>query len=103
MQGEVKVEVTLTGDGSVQSAKATGPDEVLNRAAEENVRQWTFSPLGIGEIGTKLFVAYEYKLVGDADDAPTTVVFDLPDRVEITAHPAKVIDAYPAQEGKLPR
>jgi TonB family protein len=98
LQGEVKVEVTLAANGSVQSAKAAGPNEVLSRAAEENVRNWSFSAT-MEE--SKLTVTYEYKLV--PKDEPTVVIFDLPHRVEITARPAEVIDAYPAKTRKLPQ
>jgi TonB family protein len=43
LQGTIAVEVALGLNGNVVSAKASGAEERLQRAVEENIRQWTFS------------------------------------------------------------
>ena len=44
LQGSVTVAVEVNTRGGVTSAKASGPSKLLERASEENVKQWSFSP-----------------------------------------------------------
>jgi TonB family protein len=102
LEGIAKVEIDIADDGTVLSAKAASPSEILSRAAEGNIKEWTFYPQrGGGQF--KLTIVYQFKLVGKEGDFPTIVAFDLPDRVEITAHPAKLVDAYPSHTQKSPQ
>ncbi len=65
------------------------------RATEDNVRQWTFGPFPKGrKFPVKHKIVYTYKLEGKPayNDAVLTVVFDLPDQVQITTNPPQVQD-----------
>lgn len=93
VEGTVTVEAKIGPDGRVISAESSGGQELLQRASEQNIRQWTFSPGAPGETGcSKVSFKYIYKLKGKEDyyDATSDVTIDLPDRVEITARPAKL-------------
>lgn len=91
LQGPVTIEIEIGEDGKVVSAKASGVHRLLERASEENIRQWTFRPATLtgSPISRQLRITYTYKLVGKEqyDDPPPYVVFDLPHRVEITSRP----------------
>jgi hypothetical protein len=81
------VDVEVAADGSVRSAVGSGALNLLNHAAEENVRQWIFCS---NAEGFKQKVAYVCRLEGRREDEqppPTVVSFDLPDRVEVVSHP----------------
>ena len=85
--GTVEVDVEVASDGSVHSAIGSGAQNLLDRAAEENVKRWTFCS---GVVGVKLRIVYAYRLEGrqEYDDTPAKVLFHLP-QVEIVAHPPK--------------
>ena len=86
LTGTVNVDVAVAADGSVRPAVGSGAHNLLNQAAEENVRQWIFYP---SAEGFRQKVVYVYRLEGGREDqqSPPKVSFDLPDRVEIVAHP----------------
>jgi len=86
LQGTVSVKVELSADGRVISARTSGPQKILNEAAEENIRQWYFaSPAA----GCGYSINYVYKLEGKASRHPrrTRVIFRLPSEVELIAQP----------------
>jgi len=92
LQGTVSVEIEIGPDGKVISAKASGGHKLLQDAAEENIRQWTFEPSAPSENApTTLRIAYVYRLEGKEEVyySPPVVIFDLPERVEIVGHPPK--------------
>jgi|SRR5208282_3433494 len=86
LTGAVGVDVDIAADGKVRSAVGSGAHNLLNRAAEENAREWIFCS---SAEGFKLRVTYVYRLEGrrENEQSPPKVSFDLPDRVEIVAHP----------------
>lgn len=89
LQGTVIVDLRIGPDGRVLSASSTGNNEILCRASEDNIREWIFSPSVSRREPSAMRFTYDYKLAGDEEkygSAPT-ILFDLPDRVEIVAHP----------------
>lgn len=86
LTGTVSVDIDVAADGKVRSAVGSGGHNLLNRAAEENAREWTFCS---SAEGFKLRVTYVYRFEGRREDEQSQpkVSFDLPDRVEIVAHP----------------
>jgi TonB family protein len=88
LEGTVSVEVEIGTDGTVISAKASGAHKLLERAAEENLRQWTFEPTARGSV-SKHTIIFTYRLDGKEEDSesPPVVILDLPCRIEIIAHP----------------
>jgi len=90
LQGSVRVEVEIGGDGKVISATTTGADQILQTAAAKNIRLWTFRSR-TGE-KSKYVITYTYRLEGNPSkhaECPE-VVFHLPDRVEVTSPPGEV-------------
>jgi TonB family protein len=90
LEGTVNVEIQVDSRGKVISAKASGGHKLLQSASEENIREWTFdSSMLSGGQPRRLQIAYLYRLEGKEQyhDAPPKVILDLPDRVEIIAHP----------------
>jgi TonB family protein len=90
LQGSVRVEIKVGADGKVVSATATGNDRLLERASEENIRQWRFCPASSAQESVRTqTVTYVYRLEGREEyyDPPPRVVLDLPEKVEITSHP----------------
>jgi outer membrane biosynthesis protein TonB len=93
LEGTVSLDVEVGTDGNVISVRASGAHKLLQKASEENVRQWVFerSPDKEGAI-LRGEVVYTYKLEGKAEyyDSAPTVTLDLPSRVLIVARPAEV-------------
>jgi TonB family protein len=88
LQGSVSVDIEISADGKVVSAKATGGDPILQRAAEKNIRLWTFDfTTGVKKFPLKHTVVYIYRMAHVYTKCPD-VVFHLPDRVEISEEPA---------------
>jgi len=88
LEGIVNVQVEIRADGKVISATGSGANDLLNRASEENVREWLFGR-DFHEGISKQTITYIYKLQGKEEyyDSSPVVVLDLPCRVEITGHP----------------
>jgi TonB family protein len=86
LTGTVEVDVDVDTSGRVRSAVASGAHNLLNRAAEENIREWTFCSAAKS---FKLKMTYIYRLEGrkEHEQSPPKVSLDLPDRVEILARP----------------
>jgi TonB family protein len=94
IMGKVNLTLTIDGDGNVKSAEATKDNSsykahpLLEAAAIENVRKWTFSKPSHVPITQTIIYDYEF------DEAlPATsgyligkVYFDLPDRVTIVSN-----------------
>jgi TonB family protein len=82
--GTVNAEVEVAPDGSVSSAIGSGGDNLLNHAAEENTKKWTFCP---AKENLKVKIIYLYRFEGQGEYAPSPprVAFSLP-RVEIVTH-----------------
>jgi TonB family protein len=90
LQGSVRVEIEISTDGRVISAKASGGDPILLRAAEANIRLWTFQASDDQtENPIKHTIIFEYKVVGERVAFPNcpAVQLHLPDRVEISTQP----------------
>jgi len=92
IQGRVIVSILIGPDGKVLFAKARSGHPVLQKAAEENVRQWVFGPFPpVGEFPIEHAVTYEFKIDGKPAYvvyAPLILTF-LPDRVEIIGRPVE--------------
>jgi TonB family protein len=88
VQGSVVLHVEVGGDGKVKSVGATG-NRMLSEAAEDNIRQWVFTAGAPG----KVTVTYIYMLAGNEtyDIAPSQVILDLPERVQITTQPRQTM------------
>ena len=90
LEGSVPVEIEINADGKVISAKGKGGDPILQRAAEENIRLWTFQPSeDHTQNPVKHTIIFDYKIVGKRVAIPScpAVLLHLPDRVEISAQP----------------
>jgi len=83
VQGTVQVDVSTGSDGKVRSAKASGGRELINKAAEENMREWIFCSSAQGNYSTK----YVYLI--EEQNEPTRVSFDLPEEVKIVTSPVR--------------
>ena len=89
LQGTVNVDIEVGADGKVRSARAIGAYNLLDQAAEQNVRSWIFVPSNVVGSVTKLTVKYVYKLEGKKQhelSAPE-ITLDLPDAITIVAPP----------------
>jgi TonB family protein len=87
LEGTVDIKVLIDSDGKVESAHGTGPQKILDRAAEENIRQWVFYSV---PHPVTIRIRYVYKLVGRESYNPRErLILDLPDRVEIVSQPVK--------------
>jgi Gram-negative bacterial TonB protein C-terminal len=90
LQGDVKVVVELDVDGNVISTAASGAHPMLRRAAEQNVRLWTFSNVTTNE--HTLTITYSYRILEPTKEEQWGTrlpdKFELPDRVEITVYRA---------------
>jgi TonB family protein len=92
LQGTVTVEIEIDSDGSVTSKRSSGPNDLLRRASEENAARWTFCPASSETVARKRSIVYIYKLEGPKEypyDSAPIVSIDLPNHVEIVAHPPK--------------
>ena len=84
IQGDVKLKVTVGGDGKVASVVAISGHPLLVEKTEENIRKWTFN-----EGSERNFeITYEYRLEEPKiyQDPPTRVSFDLPNRVHVVSN-----------------
>jgi hypothetical protein len=78
------VEVKVSSEGKVVSARALSGPRILQEAAASNVRKWIFSD-GTERIFT---IVYQFKLQGaEADFDIPEISYDLPYRVLIVAKP----------------
>jgi TonB family protein len=92
LQGTVTVEIDIDPDGTVTSERSSGANELLRRASEDNIAQWMFCPASGAAGSRKHSIVYIYKLQGPKEypcDSAPIVSIDLPDSVEIVAHPLK--------------
>jgi hypothetical protein len=87
VEGTVTVSLDVGSDGKVLAAHGAGAPPLLIKAAEQNVRNWTFGFAGRPRtFPYRWTVLYDYKLVdSDVQPACPTIVMHLPDRVEITS------------------
>jgi len=83
IEGAAKLMVTIGESGKVISVKGVSGNPILQSAAEENIREWTFNP---GPQRT-LEISYDFGLTDPAVDfgcePEAQVIFDLPERVVI--------------------
>jgi ASPIC/UnbV protein/TonB-like protein len=81
--GTVTVEVSVGADGHVVSTTASGANHMLLDAARQNAATWVF---GVSSAAKKK-ITYIYRLEGEGmrEDAPASVVLELPGRVEVRA------------------
>lgn len=80
--GRVKVDLQIDRDGTVRSTKSEGP-EILRRAAEDAVLQWTFEQFPPDATFPYPFtVIVDFAVLGDYNDPGTTALsLDLPDHI----------------------
>jgi TonB family protein len=86
-EGTISISFDIGADGKVLAAHAARADPLLMRAADENVRNWSFGFAGKpAQIPVRWTVLDVYKLVGSTVQPPCpTVPMYLPDRVEVTS------------------
>jgi hypothetical protein len=87
----VTVEIDIDPDGTVTSKRSSGSNELLRRASEDNAAQWTFCPVSGATGPRKQSIIYIYKLEGPKEYPcdSAIVLIDLPNHVEVVAHPPK--------------
>ena len=93
IRGIVILTLTIDADGNVKSAEATGDKSgiqghpVLQTAAIENVKKWTFSRPSHAPFQQSLVYVYEIDdtLPPTNESSLEKVSFDLPDRVRIVS------------------
>lgn len=85
IQGTVEIDAVVAADGEVVSASANSGHPALKRAAEENVKQWKFSPVSTER---KLSIVFEFSLEEPSVPygAETKNYFDLPSRVRVVTN-----------------
>lgn len=91
LEGSVTVEIEINADGKVTSAKAAGAHPILQRAAEANIRLWTFASRTESTDSTQRHtVVYVYRLTQEHMQCAQAVLH-LPDRVEISHEKPEVM------------
>jgi TonB family protein len=69
VSGPVVVEVTVTEEGAVDSARALMGHELLRGAAVEAARGWTFTPTTVGGVPVKVIGTITFNFTLDPDPA----------------------------------
>lgn len=94
LEGAVTVKAELGSDGTVASVISAGGDsgnKFLLDVSRDNLRQWLFCKADPSQTKSdrEISITYVYKLNGKPAyyEPPAEVVFDLPDRIEITSRP----------------
>src|ERR1051326_5083735 len=64
LQGTVKIRVGIGMDGVVTSAKASRARKLLEAAAEENIRRWTFALGTESSVSRQAVITFVYRLEG---------------------------------------
>jgi TonB family protein len=94
VQGSVEVKCTLDSSGSVISAEAVSGHRLLQEPARQNALQWKFERVSKEAVGSSVTLKYEFLLDGKRpDDAKTTFVFELPNRIQIIAPVSLIVGA----------
>jgi len=87
VQGTVEVTVEVNEKGEVSAVRAF-ERSLFDREVERNVRTWKFSHLPVdANFPITHTVRYEFTIEGEPAHVCPLVIFDLPDRVRIIAHP----------------
>lgn len=99
IQGEVLARVIIDATGNVTGVQLTGPP-LLFKGVEANIRSWTFE--NPKHLPTNQSIIYEFRIEGSPDCAilPSSVSFDLPDHVNVVAHPVHTCDPVVAIQKK---
>jgi len=89
IMGRVKLTLELAVDGTVAKVETVGGNPLLQKAAAENIKLWTFEVPPF--VPFTQVITYDYgfdqSLPGDDGTNPIVKVsFDLPDRVTIVAN-----------------
>ena len=84
IQGDVTLVVHIGPDGEVKQVSGKSGEPILIHDAELNVRTWAFNKGH--EVTTE--ITYEFRLIEPEIycQPPSSVTFDLPDRVRITSN-----------------
>jgi TonB family protein len=92
VQGTVTVTLKVASDGKVTSATTEGGHAILQDYAAANAQTWTFAPRSTE---SREIVSYVFAFIGDEQySSASSVVFDLPNKVEIhTTPPKPIIDS----------
>lgn len=86
LQGSVILNIDIAADGEVVSVSASGANQVLQKAAADNIRTWRFCSSLAKQNVT---ITYVYKPEGEeADHMPREkVVLEIPEQIIITSRP----------------
>jgi TonB family protein len=84
IEGDVRLDVKISREGEVISAKALFGHQILRDDAEKNVREWRFNAAR----EQTLSITYEYRLEQPEveHEPPSRVIFDFPARVRVTSN-----------------
>lgn len=88
VQGTVKIEIEVAGDGTVASAEALEGNPLLRAAAVANVQTWNFTGGTQHLPMLRTVVAFEYKLDDESgwERCAARVTFDSFSKVTVVAH-----------------
>lgn len=91
-EGEVRVELEISKDGQVVSAKATTGPQRLRSSAEAAARKWRFVPSETAATREDVSVVFAFVLQRGLADPPTVAAtFKAPNRVEVVAERRDVV------------
>jgi len=89
LQGAVEVECILTDQGYVKSSRVLRGNQLLGRAAQENIGKWQFQKVPSMMLGSRsdgIVLHYEFKVSGKTclkSTCPTVFNFEYPNSVTI--------------------
>ena len=82
IEGVIEVDCAISDDGSVRTAQPRGGNEILAKAARENVLKWRFYRTGTDAVAGNqtALVVYTFKLTVTCskNHCPTTFTFEFP-------------------------
>jgi TonB family protein len=87
VSGDVKVDVTISEDGTVKDATAVDGPPLLRRACQDAVRQWKFATPPSASMVDSAYCVFKLNDTAKNVAALTSVTFDMPNRVTVVDTP----------------
>ncbi len=91
ISGVVRLRIHIASDGSVSEMQIITGNKILGRAAQDNLRTWSFMHCTLPDDGAAsrrddIEVAYEFKLVGETQSVPKSQFsYEYPYRITVTS------------------